>query len=65
MRKYSREKEGNTDKKEGKREHRDKSLPAPKNMRSPGKNDEKKGGHGRYNWGPLMDKTLVEEGRSA
>ena len=44
-----------------KHERKDKSLPSPKNMRSPskskGKREEKKQGHGRYNWGPVVDTT--------
>lgn len=52
-----------------KRDRKDKALPSPKNMRSPvrspgkskGKREEKKHGHGRYNWGPVIDTTPLND----
>ena len=46
-----------------KRERKDKALPSPKNMRSPGKGkkEEKKNGNGRFNWGPVIDTTPLNE----
>ena len=42
---------------------KDKALPLPKNMRSPGKGkkEEKKHGNGRYNWGPVVDAQPLDE----
>jgi hypothetical protein len=48
---------------QNKHERKDRPLPLPKNMRSPGKSkkEEKKHGHGRYNWGPVIDTTPLND----
>lgn len=37
------------------KQRKDKSLPLPKNRRSPRKIDSKKDGHGKFNWGSWKD----------